>query len=76
MENELQNNLKVNCFVYKLELFKTTRSCEGDGNGVAILNGLDHKWFAYNKDKIIPECGLCFWCAEREWAMKENNIEL
>jgi MoaA/NifB/PqqE/SkfB family radical SAM enzyme len=60
----------------KLELFKTTRSCEGDGNGVAILNGLDHKWFAYNKDKIIPECGLCFWCAEREWAMKENNIEL
>jgi|TARA_R110000851_G_scaffold194176_1_gene344984 hypothetical protein len=60
----------------KLDLFKITRSCEGDGNGVGILTGLDYKWFKNNKDKIIPECGMCFWCAERKWAMKENNIEL
>jgi hypothetical protein len=60
----------------KLDLFKITRSCEGDGNGVSILTGLDYKWYNYNKDKIIPECGQCFWCAERTWALKENNIEL
>jgi hypothetical protein len=59
----------------KLDLFKTTRSCEGDGNGVDNLSGLDLHWYKNNQDRHIPECGQCFWCVERQWAMKENKLE-
>ena len=51
-----------------LDLLKLTRSCEGE------FVGLDHT--TYIPGQHVPECGDCFWCKERSWALKENNIEL
>ena len=57
-----------------LDLLRTTRSCEGDAYLVDTMYGLDWQW--YEKGKQVPECGKCFWCKEKEWALKENKIEL
>jgi hypothetical protein len=51
-----------------LDLLKLTRSCEGE------FVGLDHT--TYIPGQRVLECGDCFWCKERSWALKENNIEL
>lgn len=56
-----------------LDLLRTTRSCEGDAYLVDTMYGLDWQW--YEKGKEVPECGKCFWCKEKEWALKENKIE-
>ncbi len=54
-------------------LFKKTRSCEGDKNSAPeIFNDLDFDSYVPNQD--VPECGKCFWCKEREWAMKQNHL--
>lgn len=57
-----------------LDLLRTTRSCEGDAYLVDSMYGLDWQW--YEKGKHVPECGKCFWCKEKAWALKENKIEL
>lgn len=58
-----------------LDLLKLTRSCEGDGSNMqGPLAGKDAFW--YNKDKNVEECGLCYWCKEKAWALEENGIEL
>ena len=48
-----------------LDLLYTTRSCEGgDVESPADWNG-----------ERPDDCGYCFWCNERHWAMDENNVD-
>jgi len=57
-----------------LNLLNLTRSCEGDNISYPdIFNGLDYK--NYQKGMNVPECGRCFWCQERSWAKKINEIQ-
>jgi hypothetical protein len=44
-----------------MDLFKMTRSCEGE------FDGLNYR--TYKEGMDIPECGKCFWCKEREWGI-------
>jgi hypothetical protein len=50
-----------------LDLYETTRSCEGD-----LLNEHISKHFSnlteYTAGSYVPICGKCFWCQERVWA--------
>lgn len=51
-----------------MDLFNITRSCEGDfgdKNIFEVIPGLT----AYKHGVKIPECGHCFWCQERNWAI-------
>lgn len=55
----------------ELGLFNMTRSCEGD-----IIKKPDlyknikfKKGWKFKAEEPIPECGTCFWCAERKWAV-------
>lgn len=50
-----------------MDLFHTTRSCEGDFEHLDYTN--------YVPGKYVPECGECFWCQERNWAKEKNNVE-
>ena len=47
-----------------LDLFDITRSCEGE------FEGIDYT--TYKSGQHVPTCGKCFWCEEREWAIKQN----
>lgn len=49
-----------------MDLFETTRSCEGDFDNIDYKN--------YVPGQVVPVCNECFWCQERHWAMKENNV--
>lgn len=43
------------------DLLHTTRSCEGEW---------DHlNYQTYKVGQEIPECGKCYWCLERQWAV-------
>lgn len=56
-----------------LDFLKLTRSCEGDSNIERTHFGMDATW--YRHTKIIPdECGVCYWCVERQWAMEKNEL--
>ena len=48
-----------------MDLFDITRSCEGE------FEGIDYK--TYNPGQLVPTCGTCFWCEEREWAIEQNK---
>jgi hypothetical protein len=50
-----KNNIK--------DLLDITRSCEGE------FNNLDYK--TYIPNQLVPICGECFWCKEREWAIEQ-----
>ena len=56
-----------------LDLYNTTRSCEGD----IMLNDSVKEVVPYFTDYVegmdIPTCGECWWCYEREWA--ESRVE-
>ena len=52
-----------------LDLLKITRSCEGDINHNQIVKDACAHYTKYNKGMHIPECGECWWCLERNWAM-------
>jgi len=45
-----------------MDLFNITRSCEGE------FEGIDYT--TYKSGQAVPTCGECFWCKEREWAIK------
>ena len=47
-----------------MNLFEITRSCEGQITGIDYTN--------YSSGQYVPICGECFWCKEREWAIKQN----
>lgn len=48
-----------------MDLFGITRSCEGEFEGINYTN--------YKPGQYVPVCGKCFWCQEREWAIKANE---
>ena len=51
-------------------LLARTRSCEGDKTHYPeVFGDLDYR--TYIPGQSVPECGKCFWCKEREWAIKE-----
>jgi len=51
------------------DLLKITRSCEGDKNDYPeIFGNLDYT--TYTPGQFVPECGKCFWCKERNWAIE------
>jgi hypothetical protein len=51
-----------------IELLNITRSCEGDNIAYPdVFKGLDYK--SYKETDTVPECGICFWCKERQWAL-------
>lgn len=52
-----------------LDLLEITRSCEGDKHSDPELfsSYLGYK----HKESKLPLCGHCFWCVEREWAIKQ-----
>ena len=43
------------------ELLNITRSCEGE------FEGLDYT--TYKSGMVVPQCGDCFWCKERQWGI-------
>ncbi len=49
-----------------LDLLNITRSCEGDF--------ADIDYTTYTPNQIVPECGECFSCQERNWAKEKNNV--
>jgi len=51
-------------------LLALTRSCEGDKIDYPhIFNDLDYT--TYTPGQIVPTCGECFWCKEREWGIEQ-----
>lgn len=51
-------------YKYKiLDLLELTRSCEGE------FKDINYK--TYIPGQIVPICGQCFWCKEREWAIEQ-----
>jgi hypothetical protein len=48
-----------------MDLFDITRSCEGE------FEDLNYK--TYRLGQVVPTCGQCFWCKEREWAIEQNK---
>lgn len=49
-----------------LDLLHLTRSCEYEFPGLTYKN--------YKRGQHVPTCGKCFWCVERSWALKQNNL--
>lgn len=52
-----------------MDLLEVTRSCEMSIDNKLLIN-LNVE---YNS-KSLPTCGKCFWCKEKEWAMRQNGI--
>jgi len=48
-----------------MDLFEITRSCEGE------FDGIDYT--TYKPGQVVPICGECFWCKEREWAIEQSK---
>jgi hypothetical protein len=48
-------------FLGIMDLFNSTRSCEGIFKEIDFNN--------YSPGQFVPVCGECFWCKEREWAL-------
>lgn len=46
-----------------IDLLNITRSCEGE------FEELDYT--TYTPGQTVPECGECFWCKERDWAIEQ-----
>ena len=63
-------------YKYKItDLLETTRSCEGDVTHKNIKDVVPD-YQSYNTDVVVPECGTCFWCLERNWAMSKLDETL
>jgi tRNA(Ile)-lysidine synthase TilS/MesJ len=56
-----------------LDLYKTTRSCEGDINHHDVMREAVPHFSSYTPGMKIPTCDQCWWCEERSWA--ENRVE-
>ena len=56
-----------------LDLYNTTRSCEGDINHHQQVKESCNSFSDYYPGMDIPECGECWWCEEREWA--DSRVE-
>lgn len=53
------------------DLFNLTRGCEGDINDGNAINAVVPTLESYTPDIDVPVCGACFWCLERDWAIKK-----
>lgn len=60
-----------------VELYNTTRSCEGDLNDSKAKKFFPGGLEDYEPGMDVPVCGSCFWCLEKEWAesLLEQTIE-
>ena len=61
-----------------VDLFNMTRSCEGDINLNASVKAACPTPRDYKHGVTeVPECGECFWCLERNWALSrlDETIE-
>jgi len=56
-----------------IELYDTTRSCEGDINLHSEIKRAVPSATDYVEGMKIPTCGECWWCYEREWA--ESRVQ-
>ena len=56
-----------------IDLYKITRSCEGDINHHENVRKACGHFRDYNDGMHIPECGECWWCEERAWA--ESRVQ-
>ena len=56
-----------------LDLYHTTRSCEGDINHHDVVKDACGNFKFYMPGMHIPECKQCWWCEEREWA--ESRVQ-
>lgn len=56
-----------------LDLYNTTRSCEGDINHHEVVKKACSSFDQYRNGMYIPECKQCWWCEERQWA--ESRVE-
>ena len=54
-----------------LDLYNTTRSCEGDINHMENIKESCGHFRDYSAGMYIPECKQCWWCEERDWADKQ-----
>ena len=54
-----------------LDLYNTTRSCEGDINHMENIKESCGHFRDYSAGMYIPECKQCWWCEERVWADKQ-----
>jgi hypothetical protein len=57
------------------DLLETTRSCEGDVTH-PVIKDIVPDFKSYHPDIDVPECGTCFWCLERNWALSKLNDTL
>lgn len=58
-------------YKYKItDLLKLTRSCEGDVTHPVIKDVVSN-YKDYTPGMDVPECGSCFWCLERNWALSK-----
>jgi len=48
-----------------MDLFKQTRSCEGEFVDINYTNYIPYQH--------VPTCNECFWCKERNWAIERNK---
>lgn len=63
-------------FYYDIEeLFNLTRSCEGDVTHKKIAPIIPN-YQSYKPEMVVPECGTCFWCLERDWALSQLDETL
>lgn len=56
-----------------IDLYKITRSCEGDINHHDNVREACGHFKDYHEGMHIPECGQCWWCEERSWA--ESRVQ-
>lgn len=52
-----------------MDLYNTTRSCEGNITHPNISKQVKK----YKFGDYVPLCGECFWCLERSWAEEQNE---
>ena len=63
-------------FYYGIEdLFNLSRSCEVDVTHKKIAPTIPN-YQSYNPEMEVPECGTCFWCLERDWALSKLDETL
>lgn len=57
-----------------LQLYRKTRSCEGDINLTPAFKTLFKTFKDYKIGMTVPVCGECDWCRERAWAEQQVGI--
>jgi 7-cyano-7-deazaguanine synthase in queuosine biosynthesis len=67
----VEKDFIIHCYLkYNLvDLLNITRSCEGDSTYQPELF-TDYTKYIHGETNL-PECGVCFWCNERKWAIKK-----